>query len=104
MTPMQVQAERLPPVDPDHAEALVRQRVAELVTALNAKDLEGVMVLYAPNLVSFDLTPPLCYVGADMKRRAWHEAFATFSGPFAYEVRDLNVTTQGELAVVHSLN
>ena len=62
------------------------------------------MSLYAPNLVSFDLTPPLRYVGADNKRRAWHEAFATFTGPFAYEVRDLTVSTDGELAVVHSLN
>ena len=85
-------------------EALIRQRVEDLVQALNAKDLAGVMAFYAPDIVSFDLTPPLRYVGADKKRRAWQEAFATFPGPFAYEVRDLNVTTDGELALVHSLN
>ncbi len=86
------------------AEALIRQRVADMVKALNAKDIDGVIAFFAPNLVSFDLTPPLRYVGADNKRRAWQEAFATFTGPFAYEVRDLTVTTHGELAVVHSLN
>jgi ketosteroid isomerase-like protein len=86
------------------AEALIRQRVADLVKALNAKDIEGVMSLYAPNLVSFDLAPPLRYVGAHNKRRAWQEAFAAFAGPIAYEVRDLDVTTHGELAFVHSLN
>src|SRR5262245_39178732 len=62
------------------------------------------MSLYAPKLVSIDLAPPLRYVGADSKRRAWQEAFAALSGPIAYEVRDLNVTTKGELAFVHSLN
>jgi ketosteroid isomerase-like protein len=86
------------------AEALIRQRVEDLVKAIRAKDIDGITSLYAPNLVSFDITPPLRYVGADNKRRAWQGAFAALTGPIAYEVRDLNVTTHGELAFVHSLN
>jgi uncharacterized protein (TIGR02246 family) len=86
------------------AEALIRQRVEDMVAALNAKDIDGVMSLFAPNLVSFDIVPPLRYVGAEGKRRAWQEAFAAYTGPFDYEVHDLNVTTDGELAFVHSLN
>jgi len=82
----------------------IRKRVGDWVKAICAKDIDGVMSFYAPNLVSFDLTPPLRYVGAVGKRRAWQEAFAALNGPIAYEVRDLNVTTQGELAFVHSLN
>jgi ketosteroid isomerase-like protein len=54
------------------AEALIRQRVEDCVKALRAKDIDGVMSLYAPNIVSFDIIPPLRYVGADNKRRAWH--------------------------------
>ena len=86
------------------AEALIRQRVEDVAKALNAKDIEGVMSLFAPNLVSFDIVPPLRYFGADNKRRAWQEAFAVFTGTFGYDVRDLNVATFGELAFVHSLN
>jgi uncharacterized protein (TIGR02246 family) len=86
------------------AEALIRQRVEDLAKALNAKDIDGVMSLYAPNVVSFDIVGPLRYVGAGNKRRAWQEAFAAYSGPFSYEVHHLNVTTHGELAFVHSLN
>ena len=86
------------------AEALIRQRIEDWVKALRAKDIDRVMSLYAPNMVSFDLAPPLRYVGADGKRQAWQEVFARFNGPFAYEVRDLRVTTDGELAFVHSLN
>ena len=58
--------------------------------------------------VRFDIAPifgALRYFGAENKRRAWQEAFATFSGPFSYELHELNVTTQGEeLAFVHSFN
>jgi ketosteroid isomerase-like protein len=86
------------------AEALIRQRVEDAVKAIRAKDIEGVMSLYAPNIVSFDVTPPLRYAGADGKRRAWQGVFAAFPGPIGYEVRDLSVTTQGDLAFVHSLN
>jgi ketosteroid isomerase-like protein len=89
-------------------EALIRERIEDLVKALNAKDIDGVISLFAPNLVSFDIAPhfgALRYFGAENKRRAWQEAFATFSGPFSYELHELNVTTQGEeLAFVHSLN
>jgi ketosteroid isomerase-like protein len=85
-------------------EALIRQRVEDLSKAIRAKDIDGVMSLYAPNIVSFDIDPPLQYAGADRKRRAWQELFTAYSGPITYEIRDLNVTTQGELAFVHSVN
>lgn len=84
-------------------EALIRQRIEDCVKALNAKDLDGVMSIYAPDIVSFDIVPPLRYAGADGKRRAWQEVFAAYTR-FAYEMCDLTVTTDGELAFVHSLN
>ena len=84
--------------------ALIRQRVDDMAKAIRTKDIDRVMSLYAPDIVSFDINPPLQYAGADRKRRAWQEVFAAYSGPIAYEVRDLNVTTQGDLAFVHSVN
>ena len=86
------------------SETLIQRRVEDWVKAIQSKDIDGVMSVYAPDLVSFDLAPPLRYFGVDGKRRAWREAFAALSGPIAYEVRDLNVTTKGDLAFVHSLN
>ena len=86
------------------AKDLIRRRVEDAVKALNAKDIEGVMSLYAPDLVSFDIVPPLRYAGADNKRRAWQEAFAAWAGHFTYEVSDLDVAAHGDVAFVHSLN
>jgi ketosteroid isomerase-like protein len=86
------------------AEALVRRRVEDCAKAIGAKDIDRVISLYAPNIVSFDINPPLRYAGTDNKRRAWQEFFDTYTGPVAYEVRDLSITTDGDLAFVHSLN
>jgi ketosteroid isomerase-like protein len=94
------QAQKEDPV----AESTVRQRVEDLARALSAKEIDRAMSFYAPDLVSFDINPPLRYSGADRKRQAWLEAFAVYSGGFSYEVRELDVTAQGELAFVHSLN
>ena len=85
-------------------EALVRQRVEDWAKAVRARDIDGVLSLYATNIVSFDLDPPLRYAGADNKRRAWQEFFAARTGPIGYEVHELDVTAEGELAFVHSLN
>ena len=38
------------------------------------------------------------------KRRAWQELFTAYTRPIAYEVGDLHVTSDDELAFVHSLN
>ena len=85
-------------------EPLIRQRVEAWANAIRTQDLDGVIALYAPDVASFDITPPLRFVGVDRKRRAWQESFATFPGGIAYELRDLSVTVQGELAFAHSLN
>lgn len=85
-------------------EALIRQRVEDWAKAIRAQDIDGVIALYAPDVASFDITPPLRFVGADRKRRAWQGSFAAFPGGIAYEVRDLNVMVHGDLAFAHSLN
>jgi uncharacterized protein (TIGR02246 family) len=86
------------------AEAVIRQGVEKWAKAIRARDLDRVLSLYAPNIVSFDLDPPLHYSGEANKRRAWQEFFAVHAGPIAYDVHDLTVTTDGELAFAHSLN
>ena len=86
------------------AEALIRQRTMDLAKAIGAKDIDDVMSFYAPNVVSFDLDPPMRYAGTERKRRAWQAVFAAHPGPFAYDVSKLDVAADRELAFVHSLN
>jgi len=93
-----------PPKEYAMAEDVIRRQLQELAKALSAKDIDGVMSHYAPSVASFDINPPLQYAGADVKRQAWLKAFAAYAGGFSYEIRDPSITTQGDLAFVHSLN
>jgi uncharacterized protein (TIGR02246 family) len=85
-------------------EAVVRENVESWAQAISAKDLERVMSLYSPDVVSFDLDPPLRYTGSGNKRRAWEKFFAVHPGAVSYEVKELSVVAEADTAFVHSLN
>ncbi|WP_201386905.1 nuclear transport factor 2 family protein [Ktedonobacter sp. SOSP1-85] len=85
-------------------EAEIKKVIEGFVEALRAKNLDGVMSMYAPELVSFDIVPPLQYVGTDAYRKQWGEAFSSFPGPINYEIVDLSITVGGDVAFAHSFN
>jgi len=85
-------------------EANIRQRINRWVEALRAMDLEGVMSLYAPEIVSFDIVPPLRHVGAKAKENNWAQLFVMYQRPLGYEIRDLALTLGEDLAFGRSLN
>lgn len=85
-------------------EAAIKRVIERGVEAIRAKDLDGVMSMYAPELVSFDIVPPLQYVGTDAYRKQWQEVFSLFPGPIGYEITDLSITVGDEVAFAHSFN
>jgi ketosteroid isomerase-like protein len=87
-----------------HDVAVIRDRIEQWAGAIRAGDLDTVVSVYSPDIVSFDLDPPLRYSGPDDKRRAWKLFFAAYEGTVAYDAHELVVTTDGDLAFAHSLN
>ncbi len=85
-------------------EAQIRQMIDGFVKAFRAKDINGVVAIYAPEIVSFDLAPPLQYVGAAAYRKVFQEAMDSFQGQIDFEVRDLNITTGSDVAYSYSFN
>jgi ketosteroid isomerase-like protein len=85
-------------------EADIRRRIDELASAVSAMDIERAMAMYAPDIVSFDIGPPLRYVGAAAKRRHWMDAFAAYQRPLEYGIRELTLAVGDEVACGHSVN
>ena len=85
-------------------EADIRRQMDEWSKAIGAMDLERVMPIYAPDIVSFDLEPPLQYSGAQAKRKAWARVFAMYQPALRYEIRELSTTVSDDVAFSHSLN
>jgi ketosteroid isomerase-like protein len=81
-------------------EAKIRRQLDKIVEGLRAKDLEELKQLYATDVVSFDVEPPLQHVGIEAKLKNWAKVF-TFFQDVTYEVRDLTLTVGDELAFGH---
>jgi ketosteroid isomerase-like protein len=81
-------------------ELTVRDRLDALIAALRTKDLEALRQIYATDVVSFDVEPPLQHVGLDAKLNNWVRAFSLFE-ELDYEVRDLTLAAGDDVAFGH---
>ena len=72
--------------------------------AIGAKDIDRLMSLYSPDVVYFDVVPPLQFVGSAALRRRFLDWFDGFKGPIKMEMRELNVRVSGDSAVAFWLS
>lgn len=79
----------------------IRRHIHALVEALQGKDLDGLRRLYATDIVSFDVQPPLQHVGVEAKLKNWAPVFTSFE-TVTYEVRDLTLTVGDDVAFGHA--
>jgi ketosteroid isomerase-like protein len=89
------------PTQREEDEATIRQQVGKIAEGIQAKDLDGLRRLYATDVVSFDVEPPLQHVGIEAKLKNWATVF-TFFQDVDYEVRDLTVTVGDDVAFGHA--
>ncbi|MFI7708408.1 YybH family protein [Nonomuraea sp. NPDC049480] len=81
-------------------EAKIKQQVEKIVEGIRAKDLGALRQLYATDVVSFDVEPPLQHVGIEAKLENWTKAFTLFQD-VNYELRDLTLTVGDDVAFGH---
>ncbi len=81
-------------------QAKITKQVDKMVEGIRAKNLDGLKRLYAADVVSFDVEPPLQHVGVEAKLKNWAKVF-TFFQDVTYEVRDLTITVGDEVAFGH---
>jgi ketosteroid isomerase-like protein len=83
----------------------INQLFANWQKAFEAKDVDGVMAMYATGdaLTAYDIVPPLQYKGADAYRKDYADFFAQFDGPLRLEFGDGHVEVGGDLALAYGL-
>ncbi len=72
--------------------------------AIREKDIERLMSLYSPDIVYFDVVPPLRYAGSDAVRRNFLRWLATWESPIGVELRDRRIFIGGDVATAHMLH
>jgi uncharacterized protein (TIGR02246 family) len=85
-------------------EAAIRQAIDRFANAFRAKDVDGCMAVFAPDIVSFDILPPLQAVGAEAFVKHWHGFFESYQGPLHAEFPDVIVAAGNDVAFSYCLH
>jgi ketosteroid isomerase-like protein len=88
-------------MDSNHSE--IKELLDRRSGAIQAKDLDRLMSLYADDIVYFDLVPPLQYTGAAALRKRFSEWFDGWMGAIGMELRDVSISTGGNAAAAFML-
>ena len=70
----------------------------QFAAAVSAKDVDGIMKVYDPDVFVFDVVPPRQYVGAAAYRKDWEAFLGAYKGPLKFQVTDLHATVEGPVA------
>lgn len=74
----------------------------QLGAAPEARDADAILACFAEDAVIYDLAPPLSRRGMGRERLA--DWLATGDGPIRFEAQDVQLTVDGDLAVMTGLN
>jgi len=85
-------------------QAQITKLLDHWATAIRARDIDARMSNYAPNVHLFDVVEPLQYVGAEAVRQRAANWLSSFDGPLAFEMHDLRIASDSDVAFSHSLN
>lgn len=81
-------------------EAALRGQIGKAAAALRDKDLDALRRLYTPDVISFDVEPPIQHVGVAAKLENWAKVFLFFES-VTYEIRELTFTVGDDVAFGH---
>ncbi len=87
------------------SESDIKALFATWQKAFEAKDVNGVMAVYAPGttLTSFDIVGPLQFKGAEAYRKDYADFFAQFSGPIHVDYPDMQIVADNNVAIAYGL-
>jgi ketosteroid isomerase-like protein len=85
-------------------EAPIRNLLEKRAAAIRAKDIAGTLSPWTPDVVHYDLPPPLQYVGAEAhNREVLRDWFDSWKGPIGYDLHDFSITAGEGLAYGYGL-
>jgi len=86
-----------------NSETEIHQWIDNFTHAFEAKDTKALMALYTPDVLAYDVVPPMQYSGSDAYGKDFDTFFSQYNGPITTEFRDVRISADGNLAIVTCL-
>lgn len=82
----------------------IRDLIDQWLRSVRAKDVDGIVSHYAPDIVAYDAISQLQFKGADAYRKHWEACLTMCPGPMVFDIKDLNIAAGDDVAFCHCLN
>lgn len=86
-----------------NGETEVRNLVENWAGAVRRRDFAGILRNHSPNILMFDVPPPLQSKGIDAYKKTWDLFFAWSHDPVVFDIAEMSVTADGEVAFVAAI-
>ena len=93
-----------PSLEHSLCEAQIRRLMNDWADAVRAKDANRAVSNYGPGVRTFDVVDPLQSRGLDSVRKRIQQWFTSFESDIDFEVSDLSIEGNDDVAYCHSLN
>ncbi len=80
------------------AEAQIRDLIENWATAVRSQDIDGILKNHSPEILFFDVPPPVQSKGIEAYRKSWDLFFRWFGDSGVFDLSELNVTADNNLA------
>ena len=84
-------------------EAAIRKLVENWASAVRRKDLDAILANHSPDMLMFDVPPPLQSKGLEAYKRTWDLFFSWAHDPVIFNIEDMSVTAGDEVAFATAL-
>jgi uncharacterized protein (TIGR02246 family) len=90
-------------LDRPDASQEIQAVIQQWTTAVRDKNLDAIMAYYAPDIVAYDAIVALQFKGAEAYRKHWAFCLGLCEGAMLFELRDLVIHADDEVAFAHWL-
>lgn len=84
-------------------EAAIRDQIERWAKAVRNKDFDGILANHSPDILMFDVPPPLQSKGIDAYRETWNLFYSWSRDDTAFDIQEMNITAGSEVAFVTAL-
>jgi uncharacterized protein (TIGR02246 family) len=84
-------------------EAAIRNLVEEWAKAVRHRNITGILVNHSPEILMFDVPPPLQSKGIEAYEKTWALFYSWSQDPVVFDICEMNITAGDDVAFVTAL-
>jgi len=84
-------------------EGAIRDLVENWARAVRTKNLDGILSNHSPDMLMFDVPPPIQSKGIEAYRKTWDLFFSWSKASGVFDISEMNITAGNDVAFVTAL-